>query len=221
MHSIQSPMANSSQHPRTGQLEQFAQFFKRPYVSLLLLAACIFALYYGTLSFEFVWDDFPQIVNNPMLHSWNIRRAFLSDLWFHTNREQVFYRPLFVIWSIVNFKIFALKSAGWHLTTLLLHIAATCMVFWMARALKVAYWTALLAALLFGLHPIHIECVAWISAGSDSMMTALYLLAFIAYLKTHEPQANRRRWTVLSYAALVCALLTKEMAVTFAAVVAL
>jgi protein O-mannosyl-transferase len=221
MQSISTRMAISIHPPRTSQLEQFAKFLRRPYVALLLLIACIFGLYYGTLSFEFVWDDFPQIVDNPMLHSWNIRRAFLSDLWFHTNREQVFYRPLFVIWSILNFKIFALKSAGWHLTTLLMHIAATCMVFWVARRLKVDYWTALLAALLFGLHPIHIECAAWISSGSDSMMTIFYLLAFVAYLKTNEPQANRRGWTTLSYAALACALLTKEMAVTFAVIIAL
>ena len=210
-----------SSHPHASQLERLGQFLRRPYVALLLLIVCIFGLYYGTLSFEFVWDDFPQIVDNPMLHSWNIRRAFLSDLWFHTNREQVFYRPLFVIWSILNFKIFALKTAGWHLTTLLLHIASTCMVFCVTRRLKVDYWTALLAALLFGLHPIHIECAAWISSGSDSMMTIFYLLAFVAYLKTHEPQANRRAWTLLSYAALACALLTKEMAVTFAVIIAL
>src|SRR5262245_50639267 len=214
-------MADTSHDRHTPQLEQLLQFLGRPYVALLILSACIFALYYGTLSFEFVWDDFPQIVNNPMLHSWNIRRAFLSDLWFHTNREQVFYRPLFVIWSIVNFKIFGLKSAGWHLTTLLLHIAATCMVFWVARVLKVEYWTALLAALLFGLHPIHIECAAWISAGSDSMMTVFYLLALIAYVRAKDSKVSRAHWTVISYAALFCALLTKEMAVTFAAVIAL
>src|SRR5215468_7164291 len=176
MNIIQSPMADSSQYPHTSQPEWLGQFLRRPYVALLLLSACIFTLYYGTLSFEFVWDDFPQIVANPMLHSWNIRRVFVSDLWFHTNREQVFYRPLFVIWSILNFKIFALKSTGWHLTTLLLHLAATCMVFWVARTLKVDYWTALLAAILFGLHPIHVECAAWISAGSDSMVTVFYLL---------------------------------------------
>jgi protein O-mannosyl-transferase len=212
-------MADSS-HPHTSQLERLGQFLRRPYVALLLLSACVFTLYYGTLSFEFVWDDFPQIVANPMLHSWNIRRVFVSDLWFHTNREQVFYRPLFVLWSILNFKIFALKSSGWHLTTLLLHIAATCMVFWVARTLKIHYWTALLAALLFGLHPIHIECAAWISAGSDSMMTIFYLLAFIAYLRAQQFTVIRGRWTAISYAALACALLTKEMAVTFAAIVA-
>jgi protein O-mannosyl-transferase len=213
-------MQDCLQSPRTKQPQKFAQFVRRPYVALLLVAACIFAVYYGTLSFEFVWDDFPQIVDNPMLHSWNIRRVLLSDLWFHTNREQVFYRPLFVIWSTLNFKIFALKSTGWHLTTLLLHVAATCMVLWVARTLKVEYWTALLAALLFGLHPIHIECAAWISAGSDSMVTIFYLLAFISYLKAQEFTVTRGRWTVISYVALACALLTKEMALTFAAIIA-
>src|SRR5256885_2034918 len=212
-------MEDSSTQSAPGLPGQLVLILRRPAVALPLLAACIFTIYYESIFFEFVWDDFPQIVENPLLHSWTIRRIFLSDLWFHTGRDQVYYRPLFVIWSILNFKLFALKSTGWHLTTVFLHVGATCMVFWLARALKVEYWTALLATLLFGLHPIHIECAAWISAGSDSMVTIFYLLAFIAYLKAREPQASNRKWQILSYIMLACALLTKEMAVTFAVIV--
>src|SRR5262249_2199008 len=73
-----------------------------------------------------------------------------------------------------------------------------------------------LSALLFGLHPIHIECAAWISAGSDSLVTLLYVLAFIGFLKSREQDvATNRLWRITSYLSLLCALFTKEMAVTF------
>lgn len=181
------------------------------------MAGITFVVYYTTLSFEFVWDDIPQIVDNPLIRSWHsVSRVFSSDLWFHATRSQVYYRPLFVVWSILNFKIFGLQPWGWHLETVLLHIAATCAVYFLVRALKLDHWTASLSALLFGLHPIHIETAAWISAASDSMVTLFYVLAFIAYLKARPPEVpTKRSWQIASHVCLACALLTKEMAVTF------
>jgi protein O-mannosyl-transferase len=194
---------------------------QHPWIALLLVAGITFVVYYATLSFEFVWDDFPQIVDNPLLRSWqSVPRVFFSDLWFHVSRSQVYYRPLFVLWSILNFKIFGLNPWGWHLTTLLLHVAATCAVYFLACRLKLDHWTAVLAALLFGLHPIHIECAAWISAGSESMVTLFYVLAFTGFLKSRDAETrNKRLWQIVSCLLLICALLTKEMAITFALVV--
>ena len=206
----------ASSQPSTARSTLAAQL-ERPWIALLFVAGITFVAYYSTLSFDFVWDDVPQIVDNPLIRSWHsISRVFFSDLWFHVSRSQVYYRPLFVVWSILNFKIFGLHTWGWHLTTVLLHIAASCSVYFLARALKFDHWTASLSALLFGLHPIHIECAAWISAGSDSMVTLFYTLAFIGFVKTHEPEAeNKRSWQIASCIFLICALLTKEMAVTF------
>jgi tetratricopeptide (TPR) repeat protein len=212
-------MADSSTPLSFRSSEELVPIFRRPSVALTLLSACILAVYCGTLSFEFVWDDILQIVNNPLIRNWSLSRVFFSDLWFHTNREQVYYRPIFVAWSILNFKIFGLKAWGWHLTTVLLHIIASCTVYSLARALKLDYATALLAAVFFGLHPIHIECAAWISAGSDSMVTIFFVLAFIAFLRARESQAHRAQLSILSCLLLACALLTKEMAVTFAGIV--
>src|SRR5262249_36707456 len=196
---------------------------QRSWIALLFVAGITFVVYYSTLSFDFVWDDIPQIVDNPLIRSWHsIPRVFFSDLWFHIGRSQIYYRPLFVLWAILNFKIFGLHAWGWHLTTILLHLAATCAVYFLARALKLDYWTACLSTLVFGLHPIHIECAAWISAGSDSLVTLLYVLAFIGFLKSHEHDAaNHRTWQIASYVLLLCALFTKEMAVTFPLLVTL
>jgi tetratricopeptide (TPR) repeat protein len=196
-----------------------ARLLGRPAVLLILIAAATFLLYLGTLRFEFVWDDFPQIVDNPLLRSWHeLPRVFTTDLWFHTGRDQVYYRPLFVIWSMVNYALFGLKPWAWHLTAVLLHAVTTVSIFFLARKLRQDNATALLASLLYGVHPIHIEVTAWISAASDTMVTLFYVLAFIAFINSRD---SRRwlPWRVGSFLLFACALLTKEMAVTFAAMI--
>jgi protein O-mannosyl-transferase len=119
----------------------------------------------------------------------------------------------------VNYALFGLRPWGWHLGAILLHVAAVLAVFWLARKLELEYWTAALTALIFALHPIHIEPVVWISAASDTMVTLFVALAFGSFLNGRNPAQPRRLWWLLSLALLACALFTKEMAVTFPALV--
>jgi tetratricopeptide (TPR) repeat protein len=197
--------------------EVLGEYLHRPAWLLTLLSLTTLVLYSGALSFEFVWDDWPQIVNSPMIRSWsNLSRAFGSDLWYHVARHQAYYRPLFVAWSMLNYSIFALRPWGWHLMAILAHVAAAASVFWLARKLGLEYWTAALAALIFALHPIHIEPVVWISAASDTIVAMFAALAFGAFLTGRDRRQTRRTlWRLASLALLACALLTKEMAVTF------
>lgn len=209
-----------NQEPKAS--EALAMHLRRPSVLLSLLGVTTLVLYSGALSFDFVWDDEEQIVNSPILRNWhNLPRAFTSDLWYHVARHQVYYRPLFVAWSMLNYALFGLRAWGWHLGAILLHVAAVIAVFWLARRLAIEYWTAALAALIFALHPIHIEPVVWISASSDAMVTIFVALAFVAFLKGRVPaQSKRVVWWLASLVLLACALLTKEMAVIFPGLVA-
>ena len=160
-------------------------------------------------------------MNSPIIRSWsNLPRAFGSDLWYHVARHQVYYRPLFVAWSMLNYTLFGLHPWGWHLGAVLLHVGAVLSVFWLARRLGLEYWTAALAALIFALHPVHIEPAAWVSAASDTMVTMFAALAFAAFLNGRDPAhipefKKRMTWWIASLALLACALLTKEMAVVF------
>jgi len=204
-------------------IELLAKYLRQPKVLLPLLGLVTFVLYSGSLSFEFVWDDWPQIVNSPILRLWsNLPRAFTSDLWYHVARHQVYYRPLFVAWSMLNYTLFGLRPWGWHLGAIVLHVATVLSVFWLVRKLVLEYWTAALAALIFAFHPIHIEPVAWISAASDTMVTLFAALAFVAYLSGRDDKTeNKTAWWLTSLSLFFCALLTKEMAVMFAALVAI
>jgi tetratricopeptide (TPR) repeat protein len=214
-----------AENPELGASELLAKYLRRPSVLVPLLGLVTFVLYSGSLSFEFVWDDWPQIVNSPLIRTWsNLPRAFTSDLWYHVARHQVYYRPLFVAWSMLNYSLFGLRPWGWHLGAVLLHVGAVLAVFWLAWKLGLEYWTAALAALIFALHPIHIEPVTWVSAASDTMVTMFAALAFGAFLNARDParslQNNKRTaWWLASLALLACALLTKEMAVVFAVLV--
>ena len=218
-------MDETQGRPEPSASELLAKHLRRPSVLLPLLGLVTFVLYSGSLSFEFVWDDWPQIVNNPIIRTWsNLPRAFGSDLWYHVARHQVYYRPLFVAWSMLNYTLFGLRPWGWHLGTVLLHVGAVAAVFWLARRLGLEYWTAALAALIFALHPVHIEPVTWVSAASDTMVTMFAALAFVAFLNGRDPERNpeqkkRAAWWIASLVLLACALLTKEIAVMFSALV--
>ena len=218
---ISGGMTGESTHRGVDAWQLLTKYFRCPRVLLATLACVTAVLYSGTLFFQFVWDDGPQIVDNPLIRSWrSLSRVFVSDLWFHTARRQVYYRPLFVAWSIVNYAVVGLRPWGWHLGSILLHLGATLAVFWLCRRLQLEYWTAALATLIFALHPIHIECVAWISAGSDSMVTIFAALAFVAFLNARDPDVTQKiLWRIASIFLLLCALLSKEMAVSFTALV--
>jgi len=222
-------MEEKQGHLEASASELLAKYLRRPIFLLPLIGLVTFVIYSGSLWFEFVWDDWPQIVNSPIIRTWsNLPRAFGSDLWYHVARHQVYYRPLFVAWSMLNYTLFRLRPWGWHLGAVLLHVGAVAAVFLLVRRLGLEYWTAALASLIFALHPIHIEPVTWISAASDTMVTILAALAFAAFLNGRNPERNsdrnpsqkkRTAWWIASLALLACALLTKEMAVVFSALV--
>src|SRR5215470_9604705 len=184
-------MSDQANLPDRAGWDALVAGLRRPAVLLSALAVVTFILYSGTLLFQFVWDDKAQVIDNPMIRSLsNLHRVFISDLWYHTGRFQLYYRPLFIVWSMLNYAAVGLRPWGWHLGAVLMHIAAVTAIFWLARKLGLEYWTAALAALIFALHPIHIECVAWISAVSDSMVTMLAALSFVAFLNARKPDSK-------------------------------
>src|SRR3979490_679086 len=187
-------MDETQGHPEPGASELLAKYLRRPNVLLPLLGLVTFVVYSGSLSFDFVWDDWPQIVNSPIIRTWgNLPRAFGSVLWYHVARHQVYYRPLFVAWSMLNYTLFALRPWGWHLGAVLLHVGAGVAGVWRGGGAGLESWTAALGALIFGLHPVHMEPVTWISAASDTMVTMFAALAFMAFLNGRDAERDPQR----------------------------
>jgi len=200
----------------------------RPLSSRLLLALAFglsLLCYAQVWRFSFVYDDDFQIVNNPKIHDWShLRGYFTTHLWANAgsfDRASSYYRPLFLLWLRVNYALFELKAGYWHASSLALHLLSVWLTYLAAlRLLELAGsdsasrdTIAALSALIFALHPAHVEPVAWGSASSELLLTIFFLLAFIAYA---EYRAQRRPlWGVASVAGFALALLAKETAIMF------
>lgn len=195
--------------------------WEHPAFPAVIVALVAFALYSRSLWFGFVWDDHVQITHNPLIRSWTAWHAIFTH---HFGVQQTtdirYYRPLLNLWSILLFKLLNLRPAGWHLMTVLLHAGASMAVYWMARVCRFKANLAFFAALLFAVHPIHIESACWISGGGDSMLTIFCVLSFIAFRLAPQSSGQARWcWRLSSWLLLLLALWTKETAISFFAVV--
>ena len=155
---------------------------------LLLGVALFFSIliYARTLRFDFVYDDWNQIVRNPHLESATfIPVYFKADVWsqFHTAGQGRYYRPIFLLWLFLNRTMFGLAPAGWHATSLLLELVAISLFYTVCTKLLKDPLGGGIAAVLFAVHPANLESVAWVSCSSELLMGILLLLAFLLYLR--------------------------------------
>jgi tetratricopeptide (TPR) repeat protein len=183
-------------------------------VAETLACAIAFLAYVPTLGFQFVYDDEPQIIQNPAIHAWHyLPHYFTSHAWAELvpNVRGNYYRPLFLLWFRLNHAVFGLDPKGWHLTTVLCHVLATYLVFTLVARLTADRLVAFSAATLFGLHPVHIESVAWVSGVTDPLMAIFLMGSFLAYLRFR--QGNRWGWMGLALTLFALGLLEKETTV--------
>ena len=183
-----------------------------------VVAVCFltFLSYLPTLGFQFVHDDRSQIVGNPAVRSWHfVPGYFTSQVWaaLAPSSPGNEYRPLFLLWLRLNEAVFGYHAAGWHFTSVVAHVVATYGVILLARRILQDWPVALLSGLLFGLHPIHIEGVAWVSGVPEPLVAALMIPAYLCWARSREDERQRGRWLGASLALYFLALLTKETAI--------
>jgi protein O-mannosyl-transferase len=170
--------------------------------------------YLPTLGFGFVYDDSGQILDNPFLKSWRyVPKFFATPLWAHQFPGVAgnYYRPLFLLWSLVNYSWFKDRPFGWHLEAVVLHLVVTWLVYRVVRKMTGRNTLAWLTALLFGVHPVHHEVVAWISGSTETVFASFFLAAFLAYLQSRESRPGL--WLTISCLLYGLALLSKETAI--------
>ncbi len=183
-------------------------------VAEALVCALAFLAYLPTVGYQFVYDDKPQIIQNPAIHAWRyLPNYFTSHAWaeLYPNVQGNYYRPLFLLWFRLNHALFGLDPRGWHLTSIVCHVAASCLVFALILRLAASRSIAFIAATLFALHPIHIESVAWVSGVTDPLMTILAIGSFLTFLRFRK--GRQWGWMAASLALFALALLEKETAI--------
>jgi tetratricopeptide (TPR) repeat protein len=153
----------------------------------VLALSCV--IFLPTLRYSFVYDDYEQIVINPRLTAWSyLPGYFTTHLWAHSPLAAPnFYRPAFMIWLRLVYVSLGPPSWAWHLVSVLMHVAATACVFLLIRRLGGEFRSATLAAVLFGIHPIHTEAVAWISSVSEPLVTIFLVCSVYLYVVRKGP----------------------------------
>jgi hypothetical protein len=191
-------------------------------VILLLIATVL--VFGRVVTFDFVlWDDDMTTFSNPILNP--PRWSALGHLW--TNLTWNLYMP--VTWTVwiatakaayqpgaTDVGLPALNPYVFHALSLVTHVWAVLMAYRVLRILKYAPWAACAGALVFALHPLQVEPIAWSSSYNVLLCAAFSLWAIGGYLRfaeTTDPKRRRRRyaWATLAF---VLALLSKPMAVT-------
>lgn len=149
----------------------------------LILAIVAFAVFANTLDGAFVYDDKRQILKNPLIQDASLYgKALTSDVWAFKGDGSVaasnYYRPTFILWLIFNFQLFGINPFGWHLLNIFLHVGVCLLGFLLLRKWNLDDFTAFGIALLFAVHPVHTESVAWIS-GSPDLLFGVFFLASV------------------------------------------
>ena len=183
-----------------------------------LVLAITFGVYSATLTYRFVYDDLGVIVNNPLVQSWRfVPRYFTEHVWgyMYPNVPGNYYRPVFLLWLLLNHSLFGIDPSGWHLTAVLAHVVVTLLVYLVARRVTGNLVSAVVASLIFGIHPVHIEAVAWVSGVSEPLLAMLLLGSFLSYLRYRESRPKQGKWLAASLLLFALGALSKETSMLF------
>ena len=173
-----------------------------------VIAVVTLAVFAPVIGNGFVeWGDYGELVENP-----HYRGLGLSQLsWMFTTIHQGHYQPLTWLSFAVDYAVWGMRPAGYHLTSLVLHAACAVVVYLILLRLlgPAAIVAAVSGALLFALHPLRVEAVAWATERRGPLSSLMALLAVLAYLRG-------ARWWSLAFFGL--GLLAKEFVMTLPAV---
>jgi Tfp pilus assembly protein PilF len=182
----------------------------RRYLPYALIAAAVAAVYWPAPGFDFVsYDDGVYVFGNPHVRS---GPTWGGLAWAFGTFQRSNWHPLTWLSLMIDAGIGGVRPQVYHFTNVVLHLANSILLFvvlaWMTRK----EWRSALVALLFAVHPLHVESVAWISERKDTLSTLLGLLAILAWLGWTERRSPGRRALVVLLLAL--GLMAKPMLVT-------
>jgi protein O-mannosyl-transferase len=168
-------------------------------------------IYIRALSNGFVnLDDDIYIVKNPLLldFSWAGIKSIFSSV--HSSGN---YHPFTILSNLFEFTLFKLNPLPYHLVNILLHLLNTWLVYKLSERLSGNKITALVVSILFAIHPMHVESVAWVSERKDVLYAFFYLSASLVYLRYME-SGFRMKYYWIALLLFLASLLSKSAAVT-------
>ena len=152
-------------------------------VKIIILAGLVliitFAAFSPCLKNGFInWDDDVYVIDNPLIKD----LSFQGIAKIFTTIHSGLYKPLVFLSFSIEYHFFKLDPHIYHLTNIVFHLINSLLVFWLILILSDKPIIAFLVSFLFGIHPLHVESVAWIAERKDTLYAFFYLGTLIFYL---------------------------------------
>jgi len=167
------------------------------------------------------WDDNEYVATNNLVKSLsgdNIKKIFDTNNFISFN-----YHPITILSLAIDYKLSGFDPKTYHLTSLLFHLANTLLVFWFVFLLsEKKIMVAAVVSILFGIHPMHVESVAWIAERKDVLYVFFFMGSLIVYLKYIQQQGMQKIMLyVLLLLLFLLSILSKAMAIVLPVVLLL
>jgi tetratricopeptide (TPR) repeat protein len=193
----------SKARPAKKKPKQTTKAKPKYFLFLVIILLISFLAYLPAIQNGFLWDDEKYILDNPLIYSVNLQKIFSEYVMGN-------YHPLTILTLAGEYHFFELNAIGYHVVNITLHVVNVALVFYAMLLLTKKNAVALVTALLFGIHPLHVESVAWASELKDLLYTLFFLASFIFYLKFLKERQNK--FYILALFLFLLALLSKAMA---------
>jgi protein O-mannosyl-transferase len=179
-------------------MQRYTKLERRWLVSALLVLA-VLAVYLPVFRLGFLtYDDDYYVTRNPPVAA-GLTAA--GTRWAFTQFHSANWHPLTWLSHMLDCQIYGLNAAGHHATSLLFHAANTILLFLWLRSLTGAFWRSAFVAALFGLHPLHVESVAWVAERKDVLCAFFGLLSLWAYTRYAQEQEVSTQGSAVSSSA--------------------
>ena len=227
--------------PETAAVQRAEEALRSPAVTsapllpIVILLIVSFVVNFNALFNDFVYDDSSQVLKNYWIRDVrNIPKIFAKSVWAFQSAPVVsnYYRPAMNVLYMMNYHLFGLKPWGFHLVNVLFHAGVSVLVFFTTARLSAGSFPnpsshpvagggtggllslPFIAAILFAVHPIHTEAVAWVAGLPDLSFSFFFLLSFALYASsTTERHVHKGRYS-LSIVSFFLSALSKEPALT-------
>ncbi len=179
-------------------------------LSFLFILFSVFTAFLPCLNNGFVnWDDPDHVTGESAVHvlsSPNLKEIFTS---FSSGE----YQPITTLSFLLDYHVWKLNAFGYHLTSLILHAVNCLLIFWLIFILTKDIFASLITALLFGIHPLQVEAIGWITQRKTEVYALFFLGSIIAYLY-YLKNNSAGKFYFFSLILFILSLLSKPMAVT-------
>ena len=209
--------AGSTGRDRTQPKVSFDSLFKLDYLKILFLVLFTILVYIPAIHGGYIWDDDMYVTQNQNLESVD----GLARIWTNPQSSPQYY-PLVFSSFWLEHQLWGLDPAGYHTVNVLLHACGAVLLYFVLRGLSVE--GAFLAALVFAVHPVYVESVAWVSERKNVLSGLFYLCSFLLLARffrlggdTDDKPGGRHWYYVLGIVAFGCALLSKTVTATLPA----